>query len=340
MKRKILLFLIVFFAVPLYTSASSNCNLSDVKIEGINFKFDKELTEYEFVVPYSHDKLEMTYKPENPKAEVEFIGQEELLVGNNSIVLLVTLDASTSKEYDFTIIRKENNEIVQNNENTIRKGVFEKNADNLTVPVSGGEAVVLPKDVVEGIKKESKTITYEWKDSAGALKASLKIDGTKIGDVEEVNPNTKNTISNAFLKKTLQDSTYIGISTSGTNIPDGSTYSLKVDNKEDIYYLYFYDKNILNKRTLRVNAGYVEFEVKDGVDYAIVSTSEVPKKIVESFSWFWPSLFLVILFLVFLGIMKVSMIRVVRNSAKKENSDSQEIESERTPLKKRNSSKN
>lgn len=354
MKKAKLLLLLPFIVVPFYiedervveserieyrTQASSKGYLADVKIEGIDFKFDKNLTEYELTVPYTHDKLKMTYKPENSKDEVEFIGSEELLVGNNSIVLFVTSEDGTGREYDFTIRRNENNKLVLNDEPSIRNGILGNEATNLSVSVSDGEATSLPKDVVEAMKRNSKTITYEWKDAAGSFKASLKIDGTKIGDADRVNPNVKNSITNASLKKSLQETDYVGISTKGTNIPEGSKYSLKVDNKEELYYLYFYDKDLLNKQTLRVNEGLVEFEVKGDTDYAVVGASSAPKKIVEGFSWFWPSLFLTILFFVFLIIMKAVMVKVVRNDHTHREEDTDSVGTNRVPLKKRTETK-
>lgn len=355
MKKTKLILLLPFILAPFYikdervienemieyrAQAPSKGYLKEVKIEGVDFNFDKNLTEYELTVPYTHDKLKMTYVPENSKDEVEFIGSEELLVGNNSITLLVTSEDSSIKEYDFTIIRNENNKIVQNDEQSIKNGILGNDATNLSISVTNKEAVSLPKDVAEAMKRNSKTITYEWKDTAGSFKASLKIDGTKIGVADKINPNVKNNITNASLKKTLQDTEYVGISTKGTNIPEGSKYSLKVDNKEELYYLYFYDKNLLNKQTLRVNEGIVEFEVKDGVDYAVVGASIAPSKIVEGFSWFWPSLFLTILFIVFLVIMKAVMVKVVRNDHAVKREEKEDLdENKRVPLKKRTDTK-
>lgn len=330
---KCLLFMLLLASMPMIAFAqnsqeslvqfianevSSNNYLRSVTIDGVDFQFDKSITDYEIRVPYSLTTLNLEYTLDDSEATAEFIGGEELYIGNNSVVILVMAPDGSMREYDFTIIRNSDNTVIANDENSILSGLNGNDSSNLTVEVTSESATTLGPNTVNTFKNSNKTLIYKWLDSNGNFKSSLKIDGSLITTTDEINPNIKNSISDVNLLKQIDTHPYIALSTVGTNIPEGSIYTLAVSGEDDIYYLYYYDNDILNKKPLRKIDGKVEFEVKSGIDYALLGSSDVPAPAtIRGFSWLWPSIIITLLIIIFIFATRRVMFQSVKNSAKK-----------------------
>ncbi len=297
-----------------YETASLNNYLKNVSFEGVDFSYKREVTEYTFHVPFSKKTLGLTYEAENPKAIVDIIGDEELLMGNNSLAIIVRDENGNLREYDFTIIRESDSSNIENDEATIKSFLKKETEGNLVVNVNGN-AIKLDEEAVKTLKDNKKTIIYEWKDKNGELAASLQINGDFIKNDNSISPNVNGYITTAKLVKFLNGVKYTGISTDKTNIPEGSTYKLKIDGEDSIYYLYYVENNSIQEKMLKKNDGIIQFGIKDGLDYAIVASNAAPsQKDISGFSWFWPSLFITVLFLLFIAGYKFIIMRMVRNS--------------------------
>lgn len=303
------------------TKALSNNNyLLSVKFKDITFIFDKEVTKYVIEVPYSKSKLELSYLQEDSTSQVEVAGDEELLVGNNSLALLVTAEDGSLREYDFTIIRSEDNTIVQSDLDSIRKMLVGSDASKLTINMSTD--LILDEAATKSLKDSGKTLVFKWADFKNNFISSLTVDGTKIKDTNQINPKVGDTITNSKLKNYLKDTDYTSLSTNGTNIPEGSIYKLAVSGTED-YYLYYYDGDELVKKPLRVIDNAVEFEMKSDVDYAITTKSNRPQGStgIGGLYWLWISLFITVLFIIFFAITRYTALKVVQNSHKSSKND-------------------
>lgn len=312
-----------------YEKGVANNYLSKVSFEGVDFNFRKELTEYTFNVPFSKKTLGLEYELENKNCLVDIIGDEELLVGNNSLAIIVTDENGEVREYDFTIIRANDSSNIENDENSIEYALNHGEASNLNVDVIGN-AASLNEKAVDVLRNSKKNLIYEWKNQNGKFAASLKIDGKFLKNEKNINPNVKRNITTAKLIKYLNGVEYIGISTYNTNIPEGSIYKLAITGNEDIYDLYYIENGRIQNRILRNIDGAVEFEIKDGVDYAVVARSLSPKEEIKGFSWFWPSLFVTILFLLFLAGYKYITMRMVRKSRNSYEDKKDELDSKTT----------
>lgn len=302
--------------------ASNNNYLTSVTFDDIRFIFDREITNYVIEVPYSKNKVGLNYLQEDPNSIVEVVGDEDLLVGNNSLAILVTAEDGTLREYDFTIIRKEDNTIVQSELDDIKRVLAGSDASKLTVNMSN-DSLMLDNKTVETLKDSKKTLVFRWADHNNNFISSLTIDGSKVENTNEINPNVKYSISSTKLINHLKDIEYTPISSKNTNIPEGSMYKLAVDAQKDVYYLYYYDGDILNEKPLRVVDKTVEFEMKDGIDYAITAKKQ-PKDTSSfgEFHWFWISLFITILFIVFFSITRYTALKVVQHSRRNNKNDS------------------
>lgn len=306
-----------------YYSNNSNSYLTNVSFENVNFRFEKQKFSYQINVPYSKSTLGLSYTAEDPNAIVEVIGSDELHVGNNSLVIIVTATDGTVVEYDFTINRSDDNSSVSNNIDDIINNLESDNSSQITVYVEGDSAINIAGDTLDALKNSKKMLTYTWQDKNGNFLASLKIDSQKIDNDNPVNPNIKETITNEKLLEYLGSIPHLGISTVNTNIPKNSVYSITVTGNEDLYYLYYYDEEILNTKPLRNIDGKIEFEVEDGYDYAIVSESKRPIKDVIGFGWLIPSLIAIAFITVCIIVGRKLMIKSMKNkyssSKKQEN---------------------
>lgn len=300
-----------------YSVGNGSNYLSNVSFVDVDFSFDKEVMEYTITVPFSKKTLGLTYVQEDPNSIVEVIGDEELYVGNNSLVILVTSSTGEQRQYGFTILRTEDNTFIPNEEISIKDALLNGEENTITVAVTG-EGVILGEDTLDAFKTSGKVLYYEWRNQGGEFISSLKIDSKNIDSEKKLNPNIKNGITTAKLVKFLEGYQYLGFSTKDTNIPDGSVYTVTVDGDEDIYTLYYYDNDRIESRSLRNMDGKVEFSIKNGIDYALISKKDAPQKeSISGFSWILPTLIMTIMITVFIVATRQVMYRRLKNSKKR-----------------------
>lgn len=92
----------------------ANASLSVLEIKGQKIDFNKEEVKYYLDVPYSVKALEITATPENEAAQVQISGADKLIVGKNTVNIVVTAeDTTTTKTYSLVVTRlQENKKIV------------------------------------------------------------------------------------------------------------------------------------------------------------------------------------------------------------------------------------
>lgn len=88
---------------------SNNANLSNIKINNIDFKFNKETLEYNLEVKNDIESIDIEVTTEHNKAKVDGVGEQKLVVGENTIDLIVTAEDGTKKTYTIKVKRKDNN---------------------------------------------------------------------------------------------------------------------------------------------------------------------------------------------------------------------------------------
>lgn len=96
------------------TKKSSNANLSNIKISNLDFEFKKDTLEYNLEVKNDIENIKIEATSEDNKAKVEGIGEQKLVVGENTINLKVTAEDGTEKTYTIKIKRKDNNAYLTN----------------------------------------------------------------------------------------------------------------------------------------------------------------------------------------------------------------------------------
>ncbi|MBR4351364.1 MAG: cadherin-like beta sandwich domain-containing protein [Bacilli bacterium] len=91
-----------------------NTKLTELKIKGQKIDFNVEEVKYYLDVTYDVKSLEITATPENEAAQVQITGADKLVVGKNTVNILVTAeDGTTTKTYSILVTRlAENKKIV------------------------------------------------------------------------------------------------------------------------------------------------------------------------------------------------------------------------------------
>jgi len=297
-----------------YYETNEDNFLTDVKLSGINFNFDSNRTDYTITVPYTLQSTDVNYTKKNEFAIVNVIGGGKLYVGNNSLAIIVTSPTTgLTREYDFTILRSSDNEIINNDTSSLKDAIQNGSTSEITIePID--KATNIDTDTLKAFKDTTKSLVFRWfKD--GKFDSSITIKGKDVKDISYINPNVSYTIKDEKLLEYVDGYDYLPISTKGTNIPTGSIYRVAIDGIEDIYYLYYYENDLLNKKPLRNMNGTLEFELKDGIDYALMVTKDHPTgSKVNMTDWIRPTIFITIIVLIFYLLTRYILITIVRKS--------------------------
>ncbi len=86
---------------------SENNNLSSLNVEGFEFEFDKNKTEYSITVPNDTKSVKIGATAEDGKARVNGIGDFEVKEGDNIIEVVVTAENGDKKTYKLNVVVEE-----------------------------------------------------------------------------------------------------------------------------------------------------------------------------------------------------------------------------------------
>lgn len=96
---------------------SSNTYLKSLTIKDNNITFQKNITNYDINVPYNTESIDIEALPEDNKSTVEITGNKDLKVGLNKIIILVTSEDKSTREYTINVNKKEEGYKLSNNNN-------------------------------------------------------------------------------------------------------------------------------------------------------------------------------------------------------------------------------
>lgn len=88
---------------------SDNNNLESLSISGYELtpKFSADVKEYSLTITENVEKLDITAEPEDENAEVKIEGNENLLIGENTIKVIVTAEDGTERTYTLNVTKGE-----------------------------------------------------------------------------------------------------------------------------------------------------------------------------------------------------------------------------------------
>lgn len=122
---------------------SSNTYLSSITLSTGKIDFSKDILNYNIVVDYDTDSIEISATTEDEKAIIEGAGKHKLNVGDNKIEIKIKAEDGSEKTYTINVTREK--EKITNNaddEDNIDK-IDKKESSNFIIPISIGLIILV-----------------------------------------------------------------------------------------------------------------------------------------------------------------------------------------------------
>lgn len=174
---------------------SNNKNLKSLSIEGdftLTPEFSADVTEYDLTVGEDIDSIEISAVAEDDNADVEITGNNQLLIGDNTVEIKVTAEDGTVRTYTINVTKGEAGEVVSTDglselsvegytlSPEFSSNIYEytlniadtsvtslninakTNMENATVEIIGNDSLQLGENVITIlVQTEEETLTYQ-----------------------------------------------------------------------------------------------------------------------------------------------------------------------------------
>lgn len=105
----------------IYVTKTTNIELANANLETLairevflNPEFDNNITNYRAEIPNETEKIEILAIPQSPKATVTIAGNNEMKIGDNTIIVNVLAeDGITNKKYELIVHRRNEQEQIE-----------------------------------------------------------------------------------------------------------------------------------------------------------------------------------------------------------------------------------
>ena len=253
---------------------SKNNNLKNISIEGYDLvKVDNH--NYTLSVPNNVTSINVKATAEDNKSKITGLGKHNINIGENNIEIVVTAENGNQNKINIKVTRKDDyyledlDSLLKNNEK-----------DNINITIE--PTTKISSTDLEKIKKSKKTVNLNVYNSNKNLLYSWIIDGSKITNTNDLLTTITNDSVNK--KERLKLSNYAdGVLLElkqKDNLPNNTKIKIFVGDKygnNDVVNIYGYIKNNselkLLKNNVKVDKGYIEFEVEDATDYFITMST-------------------------------------------------------------------
>jgi hypothetical protein len=252
---------------------STNTYLSDLVIDGYPLEFNKETLTYSLDVGNLISSLVITPSLEDPKSSVT-VTSTNLVVGINTITILVTAESGATRTYTVTVNRS--SDVPTVTEGEILDALANGTTDRIgLIQTASG---VLPSDLLTALKASGKTLVVVSKDLSGKTLYEWAVDGEKV---------TNTTPINTFITFTSDESAMIDSLTNyargilltfeeNETLPENTTVTLYVSDHfkdGDKLTLYYYEPSIrklsAQVKDLVVEGGKVTFTLTHTSTYFV-----------------------------------------------------------------------
>lgn len=252
---------------------SKNNNIKNISVDGYNLiKVDSN--NYTLSVTNDVTNINVKATTEDSKSKVTGTGNHNINVGENNIEIIVTAENGSQNKINIKVTRKDGyyledlDSILNNNKIT---------DINITIKSD----TVITKEDLEKIKNSKKTVKFNYYNDDKSLAYSWIIDGSKIKTTSNLSTIITNDSDNK--KDILKLSNYAdGLFEvlKQNDLPLGTKLKLFVGNKyenNDFVNVYSYRNNklYLLKNKIKMDNGYVEFDLDNASEY-FVTMSTIP----------------------------------------------------------------
>lgn len=298
---------------------SSNTNIKNITVSG------KEPTRvddnnYTLTVSNSVTIVTIAADKEDEKTTIEGLGDHELKIGDNEIILKAIAESGTERTIKIVVTRRKGYAI-----SDLDDIIKDKPDDDVDIIIEEGE--VLDADTISKIKSSGILVNFNYFDVEENLKYSWQIDGFKIRNTKGFNPKVE--IVKDYLEAIDIASNYakgvnIKLSNQISN-PKGLKLKVFIGDKYktgDFVNIYTLKNNklYLKDSKVKVDAGYITFDISSNTDY-FVTQSELNKKSNDSNSYLITSIILtiiIIIMLIFIIIMSKRLNKLTHKKVENE----------------------
>ena len=252
---------------------STNTYLSDLVIEGYPLEFNKETLTYSLEVGNLVSALVITPTLEDPKSTLS-VSSANLVVGINTITILVTAESGATRTYTITVNRS--SDVPTVTEGEILEALANGTTDRIGLiqPASG----VLSSELLAALKASGKTLVVVSKDLSGKTLYEWAVDGLKVTSTTPINTFIAFTSDEAAMIDSLTNYARGILLTFEENetLPENTTVTLYVSDQfkdGDKLTLYYYEPSIrklsAQVKDLVVDGGKVTFTLTHTSTYFV-----------------------------------------------------------------------
>lgn len=251
---------------------SNNNNIKSLDIDGYELtKIDNN--NYTLSVSYGITSINVKATAEDSKAKISGIGNHKLNVGDNNIEIIVTSESGAENKINIKVTRKDGYYL-----DDLDKLLNDNKIKNINIIIDS-DTKITNKDI-EKIKNSKKSVDFSYYNSDKVLMYSWIINGAKIKNTNELVSSVKfdsNNKKDILKLSNYADGMYVSLNNSNKLSGDiklkvyvGNKYS---DNDKVNVYLYNNEDLNLVCSNIKVNGGYIEFDVSTFNDYFITMSN-------------------------------------------------------------------
>ena len=311
---------------------SNNTKIKSIKINNEDINIKDNVFTYSLSVENNISIVDLTYELEDEKSSATVEGNNELIVGNNKFKIIVTAEDGTTKKYEIQIERKELNNTIENNKESILNAIKDSESDIIVITVKNNDVNrIIDKEILEELKSKNKTLIYQILNEYKGLSYSITVKGNDVTSTTDnldyglsfksKNQNTINNLSNN------SKSIYLNFNSQG-KLPALSIFKIFVGDKfkdGDKLYLYYFNEETnkleLVKSNLEIKDSYVEFEMKHFSEYILVNSLINENNTTDSSDNSQKIIIIGIALFIIIGLMIFIVIKSKKNKLKEKNTD-------------------
>lgn len=252
---------------------SKNNNLKEISVEGYELiKVDNN--NYTLTLPNDITSINVNAQAEDKLAKISGTGTHDINVGENNIEVIVIAENGSQNKINIKVIRKDGYYLED------LDTVLNLSANELNVSINS-DTIITAKDL-EKIKNSGKTVTFNYYNDEKKLLYSWTINGSKLKNVKDLLTTITNETSNKkdiLRLSNYADGLFVKLKQT-SDIPNESEIKLFVGTKYengDVVSVYSYqkenDKIELVKQDIKVEDGYIKFNLKEANDYFVTMST-------------------------------------------------------------------
>ena len=308
---------------------SKNNNIKELSVEGYELvKFDNN--NYTLSVPNNVTSINVKASAEDSKSKVIGTGTHDVNIGENNIEVVVIAENGSQNKINIKVTRKDGyyledlDSILKSNKN-----------DDINITIKS-DTKITAQDL-EKIKSSGKIVKFNYYNDDKKLVYSWVVVGSKLkntSDLITIITNDSENKKDILVLSNYADGLFFGLK-QANKLPTGVKIKLFVGNKykdNDLVNVYGYVKNseklVLVQNKVKVENGYIEFNVTDESDY-FVTMSNIPSsdQIVTPTEKSSSPILLIIIGIISLLVICLAIAFVMKNKKSKKDDDNNNSDS-------------